>query len=43
MSYKKFLKSVGSVARLGVSGNNGSQMNDSFYNKYKNYVMDEGE
>lgn len=38
MSYKKFLKSINSVAHLGVAGNTPSSNVSGLYNKYKNYL-----
>ena len=38
MSYKKFLKSVKSVAHLGVAGNTPSNSFSGLYDKYKNYL-----
>ena len=38
MSYKKFLKSVDTVAHLGVTGNSQSNGVSGLYNKYKNYL-----
>ena len=39
MSYKKFLKSVNTVAHLGVVGNSQTSSFSGLYDKYKNDLI----